>query len=143
MGSLFDAYEPGPHFDEVFAADGDVRPHYAGVVSRLDGFAPDEFHRREAIRDRIFRTQGITFTLADDEEGLERTFPLDLLPRIIPADEWATIERGRDYDDVAPLRGIYSGPPDHELSVDVRMRRLALGPRGAPGAPGPFPGGDA
>ena len=94
MGSLFDAYEPGPHFDEVFAADGAVRPHYAGVVGRLDGFAADEFHRRETIRDRIFRTQGITFTLAEDEDGLERTFPMDLLPRIIPADEWGTIERG-------------------------------------------------
>lgn len=51
-----------------------------------------------------------------------------------------TIGRGRDYDDVAPLRGIYSGPAEHELAVDVRMRRFALGPRGAPGAPGPFPG---
>ena len=94
MGSLFDAYDHGGLFDEVFAADGTVRPHYAGVVGRLDGFAPQEFHRREEIRDRIFRTQGVTFTLADDEDGLERTFPMDLLPRIVPADEWAVVERG-------------------------------------------------
>ncbi len=94
MGSLFDAYDRGSFFDEVFAADGSVRPHYAGVMQRLSGFTPAELHRREHIRDRIFRTQGITFTLADDEEGLERTFPMDLLPRIIPADEWDVIERG-------------------------------------------------
>ncbi len=94
MGSLFDAYDHGGLFDEVFAADGSVRPHYDGVVGRLDGFTPQEFHRREEIRDRIFRTQGVTFTLADDEDGLERTFPMDLLPRIVPADEWAVVERG-------------------------------------------------
>jgi uncharacterized circularly permuted ATP-grasp superfamily protein len=94
MGTLFDDYDRSGFFDEVFAADGSVRPHYAGVIGRLASFTAAELSRREAIRDRIFRTQGITFTLADDEEGLERTFPMDLLPRIIPADEWDVIERG-------------------------------------------------
>ena len=94
MGDLFEDYDRGSFFDEVCAADGTVRPHYAGVMSRLGGFTPQELHRREHIRDRIFRTQGITFTLADDVEGLERTFPMDLLPRVIPSDEWDVIERG-------------------------------------------------
>ena len=48
----------------------------------------------ERLRDGIFRTQGITFTVYGDDEGVERTFPLDLIPRIIPADEWAVIESG-------------------------------------------------
>ncbi|MFA9445518.1 transglutaminase N-terminal domain-containing protein [Egicoccus sp. AB-alg6-2] len=41
-----------------------------------------------------------------------------------------TIGRGRDYDDVAPFRGVFSGPPAHELNVSVRMRRLAREPLG-------------
>lgn len=53
-----------------------------------------------------------------------------------------TIGRGRDYDDVAPLRGVFSGTPDHELDVKVRMRRLELAPLGTPGAPGLFPAVD-
>jgi transglutaminase-like putative cysteine protease len=53
-----------------------------------------------------------------------------------------TIGRGRDYDDVAPLRGVFNGAQEHELSVNVRMRRLALAPRGTPGAPGLFPAVD-
>ena len=53
------------------------------------------------------------------------------------------IGRGRDYDDVAPLRGIYNGPREHELTVNVRMRRLAVATRGAPGAPAPYAGSDA
>jgi transglutaminase-like putative cysteine protease len=35
-----------------------------------------------------------------------------------------TIGRGRDYDDVAPFRGVYSGPPEHDLDVQVVLRRL-------------------
>ncbi len=54
-----------------------------------------------------------------------------------------TIGRGRDYDDVAPLRGVFNGAPEHLLAVNVTMRRLALGPLGTPGAPGLFPPVDA
>ncbi len=54
-----------------------------------------------------------------------------------------TIGRGRDYDDVAPLRGVFNGGPEHGLTVNVQMRRLALEPLGTPGAPGLFPAVDA
>ena len=41
------------------------------------------------------RTEGVTFTVySDNEEGIERVWPFDLLPRIIPAAEWAPIEAG-------------------------------------------------
>jgi transglutaminase-like putative cysteine protease len=41
-----------------------------------------------------------------------------------------SIGRGRDYDDVSPFRGVFSGPGAHELEVNVTMRRLALEPLG-------------
>ncbi len=41
-----------------------------------------------------------------------------------------TIGRGRDYDDVSPFRGVFSGPREHELEVTVAMRRLAVEPLG-------------
>jgi len=91
---LFAGYDLGGFFDEVHASDGSVREHYRELVQRLEGFTPGELERRERMRDRLFRTQGITFTLTGDADGLERTFPMDLLPRIIPADEWDVIERG-------------------------------------------------
>src|SRR4051812_49870436 len=50
--------------------------------------------RRARLRDAAFRSQGITFTVYDEGEGIERTFPMDLLPRIVPADEWDHIEAG-------------------------------------------------
>src|SRR6185436_4768435 len=41
-----------------------------------------------------FLNQGITFTVYGHDEGTEKIFPYDLLPRIITSSEWATIERG-------------------------------------------------
>jgi transglutaminase-like putative cysteine protease len=35
------------------------------------------------------------------------------------------IGHGRDYDDVPPLRGVFSGPAEHEMDVEVEMRRVA------------------
>ena len=95
MDDLFSTYDRDGFFDEVFAHDGTVRPHYRGLVDRLRRVTPDDLERRERVRDGLFRTQGITFTVyGDGADGLERTFPLDLLPRIIPADEWDEVERG-------------------------------------------------
>ncbi len=91
---LFDGYDRDGFFDEVFDADGRVRAHYVPLLARMDGFSADDLSRRGRLRDAAFRSQGITFTVYDEGEGIERTFPMDLLPRIVPADEWAHIERG-------------------------------------------------
>jgi len=93
-GELFDGYDHGGFFDEVFDGDGEVRAHYHALMQRLAELSSDDLRRRERLRDEAFRTAGITFTVYGDEGGIERTFPMDLLPRIIPADEWATIETG-------------------------------------------------
>ncbi len=47
-------------------------------------------------------------------------------------EQHVTIGRGRDYDDVAPFRGVFSGRSDHELEVSVAMRRLAVEPTDEP-----------
>jgi uncharacterized circularly permuted ATP-grasp superfamily protein len=95
MGAdLFDGYAPERFFDEIFTEDGAVRPHYEDLVARLRTFTPAELGRRERLRDAAFRTAGITFTVYGDDDDVERTFPMDLLPRIIPATEWAEIEAG-------------------------------------------------
>ena len=47
-----------------------------------------------ALAASTFLSQGVTFTVYNDEQGTERIFPFDLLPRIIPAEEWDFIERG-------------------------------------------------
>jgi uncharacterized circularly permuted ATP-grasp superfamily protein len=91
---LFDGYDPEAFFDEAVLSDGSPRPHYEALVKRLASFSSGELTDRERIRDAAFRQAGITFTVYGEGEGVERTFPMDLLPRIIPADEWTHLEEG-------------------------------------------------
>ena len=67
---------------------------------------------------------------------------IDPTNRSAVGERHVTIGRGRDYDDVAPFRGVFNGAPEHELTVNVRMRRLALEPLGTPGAPRLFTGNE-
>ncbi len=104
---------PVPPFDEMYqpaavpvsgpaaTADADgraVRGHYRGYADWLAGQSAEQMHARRAEAELIFRRVGITFAVygAQDEEGAgtERLIPFDLIPRIIPADEWALLERG-------------------------------------------------
>jgi uncharacterized circularly permuted ATP-grasp superfamily protein len=91
---MFDQYAVNGLYDEMFAADGAPRPHYAAVASRLAALGADAFARRVRMADVTFRNQGITFTVYKDAAGVEKIFPFDLVPRIVPADEWGHIERG-------------------------------------------------
>ena len=91
---MFDRYEMNGVFDEMFAPYGPPRPHYAGVAERLRKLDAAAFIRRRRMADVSFRNQGITFTVYGDQRGVEKIMPFDLVPRIIPADEWDVIERG-------------------------------------------------
>ena len=57
-------------------------------------YPPEEFAARRHAVDSSFLNQGIGFTVYGEEEGLERIFPFDLIPRVIPSKEWDHIERG-------------------------------------------------
>ena len=82
-------------FDEVFAADGVPREYAEALVAELDRLGAENLVAAGALRDAIFMRQGITFDLTSaDGEMVDRPFPLDLVPRIIPGAEWRTIKRG-------------------------------------------------
>jgi uncharacterized circularly permuted ATP-grasp superfamily protein len=91
---MFEQYQVNGLFDEMFARDGTPREHYAAVSSRLTALGPAAFARRVRMADLTFRNQGITFTVYSDRRGVEKIFPFDLVPRLIPANEWELIERG-------------------------------------------------
>ena len=81
-------------FDEVFDAAGVPRPHYAPLISILESFTREDVDRRERLQKLALMNQGITFTVYGEKDGLERIFPFDFVPRIIPAPEWKTIQDG-------------------------------------------------
>jgi len=92
--ALLDKYQPGDFFDEMFVSNDQVRPHYAALFERFQNLDREEFDQRRSAVDAAFLRQGITFTVYSDEQGTERIFPFDLVPRIIPSAEWSKIEKG-------------------------------------------------
>ncbi|MEN7528573.1 circularly permuted type 2 ATP-grasp protein [Cupriavidus sp. DL-D2] len=77
---------------------GAVRPHYRNFADWLGGQSGGAMDNKRAEADLIFRRVGITFAVYGDKDesnsGTERTIPFDVIPRIFPASEWATLERG-------------------------------------------------
>ena len=78
-------------FSETYA-NGRARAHYERLVARFEQLGERDMASRVQLLDSIFRSLGITFAIGEDEP--ERTWPMDLVPRIIPADEWAHLEAG-------------------------------------------------
>jgi uncharacterized circularly permuted ATP-grasp superfamily protein len=87
-------YDLGGFFDEMLDESGRPRPHYRALYERLTGLDRAGLEERIRTANAFFLTQGIGFTVYGDEAGTDRIFPFDLIPRIVPADEWARIERG-------------------------------------------------
>ena len=74
----------------MFARDGAPHPHTKALFDALQLLSSADLEERVAVLDRSLRDQGITFSHA----GKEWIFPLDLIPRLIPAIEWSLIEAG-------------------------------------------------
>ena len=91
---LFADYGRHRAYDEMFEGTGAVRPHCAALFDELKRSSPDHLSELQLEADKAFLTQGITFTVYGDEQGTERIFPFDLVPRVIPGSEWQTLERG-------------------------------------------------
>jgi len=94
MNDVFQNYSFDGFYDEMFEAPNTPRPHYRKLHKRLTHLAPGEFTEKTRMAAAAFLAQGITFTLYSGEEGTERIFPFDLVPRILPKSEWEQIEAG-------------------------------------------------
>jgi uncharacterized circularly permuted ATP-grasp superfamily protein len=90
MADLFEDYRLGPAWDEMFSAAGLPRASYDAIYSTLQPLSSTDLRVRADALARAFLDQGVTFAL----KGVERPFPLDLVPRVVSAAEWAKIEVG-------------------------------------------------
>ena len=81
-------------YDEMFIGPGNLHPHCRELLEHFISLPLDELKRRKQAADLSFLNQGITFAVYGREEGTEKIFPYDLVPRIITAAEWETVELG-------------------------------------------------
>jgi len=81
-------------WDEMFSKEG-VRDSYRQVLQTLEGLNIDKLNLKQQQASDIFMNQGITFTVySDNDQGIERIFPFDIIPRIITRNEWIEVETG-------------------------------------------------
>ena len=108
-----------PSFDEMMAADGAVREQYRTYQRWLQAQPAEVMHARRDEAEMIFRRVGITFAVygAKDEDGAgtERLIPFDLIPRVIPTQEWADMEAGLSQRVRALNRFIHDVYHDQEI----------------------------
>jgi uncharacterized circularly permuted ATP-grasp superfamily protein len=81
-------------FDEMHELDGRDRPHCQRYLAWLRQQPEELLAARRAEADTLFHRVGITFAVYGEEAGTERLIPFDLVPRVLPADEWQQLESG-------------------------------------------------
>ncbi len=90
MADVLSNYRAGEAFDEMIDGEGSVRPSYRAVYTTLKQSTALELRGiAESLAHNYIRA-GVTF----DVGGVERPFPLDLVPRVIASGEWETVEAG-------------------------------------------------
>jgi uncharacterized circularly permuted ATP-grasp superfamily protein len=81
-------------YDEMYPDDGAARAHYQRYAHWLAAQPAERLAQKRAEADALFHRVGITFAVYGQEEGAERLIPFDIVPRVLPADEWLRLEAG-------------------------------------------------
>lgn len=110
-----------------FTQGAQIRDHYKTYDAWLARQPGDTMAKRRAEAEMIFRRVGITFAVYGEKDadgaGTERLIPFDLIPRIIPASEWARMERGLVQRVTALNRFI------HDIYHDQEILKAGVVPR--------------
>ncbi len=80
-------------WDEMHDGES-VRAHYTSLQNALSKLSEDDLLQKHKQAAELFMRRGITFTVYFDNEGIERIFPFDIIPRLIAGEEWRHIESG-------------------------------------------------
>ena len=134
--SLDFGYQHNGFYDEMLAAAGRPRPGYRRLYELLNSLGAAELQRRHDLALQMFQNHGITFAVYPDEQGTEKVFPFDVIPRLIPAATWMRLEAGLKQRLAALnlfLEDVYTRklilkqraiPPEIVLSSSLYMREI-------------------
>lgn len=87
-------YDPGGFYDEIISSPGHARAASRGLVSFLRKQTIKHLVSRQQAADLAIQEMGISFTVYDDGENIDRAWPMDIIPRIISKREWQALESG-------------------------------------------------
>jgi uncharacterized circularly permuted ATP-grasp superfamily protein len=90
----FDNYEMNNFYDELLEAPGRPRSGAAPLMNRLKIMPNADLIRHQKLAEAELLQMGITFMVYGNNEGAEKIFPFDVIPRVVEAKEWEQIEKG-------------------------------------------------
>ena len=86
---------PRMPYHEFYLDDFEPRPHYQPLWEHIRRMGQNALATKAQELHLAMRTEGVTFAVySETEQGIERVWPFDLIPRIIPTAEWAILETG-------------------------------------------------
>ena len=90
----WNSYDPGELYDEMISSPGHPRQAARAIAAYLQKLTAKQLGRRQNAADLAIAEMGVTFTVYSEGTNIDRTWPFDIIPRIIPQKEWAHIENG-------------------------------------------------
>ena len=91
MQSVLNQLYFSDRYNELLDASGQARPHWQALVAQLEAEEPTAMRKRIEAVQRQIRDNGVTYNVYADTHGVQRPWDLDVLPLIIPQDEWQHI----------------------------------------------------
>ena len=86
-------YNPESFYDELFSDLGSPRPHAASLIQWMQNLPTESLQQHHDTAQLALFNLGVTFRVYSDQQGVERIFPFDIIPRIIDADDWQALEK--------------------------------------------------
>jgi uncharacterized circularly permuted ATP-grasp superfamily protein len=94
MNKSWKSYNTGSFFDELITPAGRPRVAARRAINMLQGLTREEMASRRTAAELAIREMGISFTIYSEGKNIDRAWPFDIIPRVIPAGDWARVSRG-------------------------------------------------
>jgi uncharacterized circularly permuted ATP-grasp superfamily protein len=94
MKEAWNQYSPGLFYDELMLSEYQPRPYSYKLLAYLKAMKKEEFELRISEAEMEMQERGITFTVYSDAGNIDRAWPFDIIPRVIPKSEWDCTEKG-------------------------------------------------
>ena len=92
--TTFRHYDPQDYYDELINAEGRPRPAAKLLIDKIKSLPVGDLAMRQKAAEALLLRMGITFNVYGRDEGTEKIFPFDIIPRIVSSEDWVQIETG-------------------------------------------------
>lgn len=94
MNKSWKYYNTGSFFDELITPAAKPRVAARQVINMLQGLSMEEMHTRRAAAELAIKEMGVSFTIYSEGRNIDRAWPFDIIPRVIPSRDWDKVSRG-------------------------------------------------